>query len=107
MPILRLCSYPRCRNARPCPQHQRKKDTKTAAERKFYGSGAWKRLRAQHLSSEPLCRECASEGKLTPGRVVDHIRPIRQGGDPFNPAGLQTMCDMHHAKKRQKESRGE
>ena len=31
-----------------------------------------------------------------PGRVVDHITPIRFGGGKLDPDNLQTMCDTCH-----------
>ena len=49
----------------------------------------------------PLCEQCKSEGKLTPGPICDHIKPISQGGEKLPPLeGLQMLCEYHHNLKR-------
>ena len=58
----------------------------------------WQRLRLAHMDGEPNCRVC---GRL--GRVVDHIRPRRLGGDVWDSANLQTLCTNCHAAKTGKE----
>jgi len=78
-------------------------DTKTDGERRFYGSPEWKRLRAAHRRNEPLCRECAKAGIDRLGDMVDHIIPIRRGGDPLDDRNLQTLCHPHHDAKRRRE----
>ena len=105
MPIMKKCSYPTCFRERPCPLHagQPHRDTKTAQERRFYGSAAWQRLRAAHRRSEPLCRECAAAGRVVKGTLVDHVRPIRAGGEPMAATNLQTLCNACHAAKRARE----
>ena len=63
----------------------------TAHER-GYGA-AWRRLRAEVLDDEPLCRVC--------GRIatdVDHIRPKRRGGSDDR-SNLQPLCKAHHSAK--------
>jgi hypothetical protein len=35
---------------------------------------------------------------------MDHIRPIEQGGEVYNPNNLQFMCNFHHDKKRGREA---
>lgn len=69
------------------------------------GYGAtWQRLRAMILAEEPLCRECAKEGRTELATDVDHITPIKQGG-PNTRANLQPLCKMHHSRKTMSETR--
>jgi 5-methylcytosine-specific restriction endonuclease McrA len=61
-----------------------------------YGA-AWRRLRAQVLTEEPLCRgyqrQCSN-----PSTEVDHITPLRLGGATVR-ENLQALClECHHAK---------
>lgn len=39
------------------------------------------------------------------GLEVDHITPISEGGHPFDPANLQTLCEACHKDKTAKENR--
>ena len=105
----RIC--PKCKgriNTARCPACEKKRqpqrDTKTAAERKFYGSGEWKRIRARQLKREPLCRTCLAAGRIRAGNTVDHITPMRDDGSPRDPANLQTQCATCHQQKRQREA---
>lgn len=38
------------------------------------------------------------------GLEVDHITPVADGGHPFDPGNLQTLCDKCHQKKTSKEN---
>ena len=67
--------------------------------RAFYVSRAWRRRRREHLLAEPLCRVCGIVGE-----EVDHIIPIKLGGDKWDESNLQTLCNRHHQQKRQRES---
>jgi 5-methylcytosine-specific restriction protein A len=44
-----------------------------AADRRFYQSPAWRRLRAAYLQSHPLCEKCQHEGRHTPAQHVHHM----------------------------------
>lgn len=105
------CAYRGCAqltHERYCSTHKKekwkgddaRKETTEAGQRdrRFYSSATWQRLRTLHIRGEPLCRECGSAGE-----VVDHIKPISQGGDRFNPINLQTLCNQCHNRKRQRE----
>ena len=77
----------------------RNNEERVKEDTKFYHTTQWKKLRAWHIGQNPLCILCGR-----PGRVVDHIVPIRLGGDRLAANNLQTMCDYHHNQKRGKES---
>lgn len=77
-----------------------------ASMMKFYQSKAWRFLRATMLAEEPLCRICKEKGKLTTAKVLDHITPIRLGGEELNKNNLQPLCHSCHNKKSAKERHG-
>ena len=64
-----------------------------------YHSAAWRRLRNVHIKDNPVCVICGH-----PAEVVDHIKPIAEGGEGLDPNNLQSLCFRHHAKKSGAES---
>jgi 5-methylcytosine-specific restriction protein A len=68
----------------------------------YYQTKEWKALRLQLLNSEPLCAECAKQGRVTPATVADHIIPREQGGSDLL-SNLQGLCSSCHNKKSAKE----
>lgn len=63
-----------------------------------YGSAHWQRLRRLVLSGEPLCRECARQGRITAATEVDHIVALSHGGADEQ-ANLQPLCKSCHSAK--------
>lgn len=57
---------------------------------------AWRRLRAQVLAEQPLCRDCDREGRLVLATEVDH-----QDNNPANNSrdNLVGLCKPHHSRK--------
>jgi 5-methylcytosine-specific restriction protein A len=49
--------------------------------------------------SEPLCRSCYLNGIDTPAQVVDHVRPISEGGSKTDSNNLQPLCNSCHNRK--------
>jgi 5-methylcytosine-specific restriction enzyme A len=106
----RPCSTPRCPNlvetvASRCPEHQQSRSgsTTTSDDLKFYASHRWRLTSERHRAKEPFCRECAKDGRWTLGKITDHIRPMRQGGDRWSEQNLQTLCRHHDQQKRNRE----
>lgn len=65
-----------------------------------YSTATWRGLRTAKLRTAPLCEICKVEGRLKPATVVDHIVPIKHGGDAFPPlTGLQALCPSCHGRK--------
>ena len=65
----------------------------------------WQRLRKLVLHSEPLCRECKRQGRLTPATEVDHIVPLAAGGtNDFE--NVQSLCHECHSRKTATEDGG-
>src|SRR5262245_9515797 len=80
-----------------------KMDNKTEEERKFYSSRRWNKVSRDHRKHEPLCRMCSANGIVRQADMTDHIIPIREGGDKWNPANHQSLCNHCHAIKRAQE----
>ena len=59
---------------------------------------AWRRLRAQVLREEPLCRVCLAQGLVAAATDVDHIVPKEEGGSDVR-TNLQALCHSHHSQK--------
>ena len=58
----------------------------------------WQKLRLVILARDPLCLFCLKQGRLTPSRQVDHIRPIAERPDlRLDPANLRGLCDSCHS----------
>ena len=55
-----------------------------SAYRRGYGA-RWRKLRAQILMDEPLCRECRKAGRIVPATDVDHIVARADGGTYLHP----------------------
>jgi len=69
------------------------------AEVGFYQSSRWRTVRAAFLRSHPLCVACEASGSLVAARVVDHVVPIKAGGERFDAANLQPLCLPCHNRK--------
>jgi len=66
---------------------------------RIYDTARWKRVRARQLAREPLCRACRALGHTVEAEHVDHRKAIEDGGAPFDPANLQSLCHTHHSLK--------
>ncbi len=51
----------------------------------------WKRLRQLVRAEEPQCRLCGR-----PSTEVHHIKPIADGGEPYDMANLMPLCRQCH-----------
>jgi len=79
---------------------QKKKERQTRRARWHgYGTTRWRKMRKLMLAAEPLCRECRSIAT-----VLDHIQPVRDGGDAWQASNLQPLCSACHNSKSGKES---
>lgn len=71
---------------------------------RLYASARWQRLRRLQLQREPLCRACLANDRTTAGTDVDHVKPIRDEGERWDAANLQTLCRSCHASKTRTET---
>lgn len=74
------------------------------AEVGFYRTARWRNTRVAVLRDNPLCCKCQSKGILKLATVVDHITPIKQGGERFERSNLQSLCVPCHNAKTASES---
>ena len=58
----------------------------------------WRKFRLVYLAENPLCVLCAGlkPPRLTPATVIDHIKPMSQGGAKFDPDNLRAVCKACH-----------
>jgi 5-methylcytosine-specific restriction enzyme A len=63
---------------------------------RVYDTARWKRFRLVQLRREPLCRLCAGQGLSAPALHVDHVRPLADGGAPFDFDNVRSLCAACH-----------
>ena len=68
-----------------------------------YNTTHWRNLRASVLQGSPLCAACDAVGLVTLAQMVDHIKPVRLGGEFWDTENLQPLCNSCHASKSAKE----
>lgn len=89
--------------------HQKKVNKKqpqtgrTVNNSKKYQTQKWRRFRKRCLELSPLCVHCKAKGETTAANVLDHIIPIRLGGEMYAVDNVQTLCNSCHNKKSAKE----
>ena len=102
------CAYPGCPNltdGRYCPEHKKLMESRynryerSKPASSFYNSKEWKRKRQDYLIEHPFCVECMKYGRLTKATLVDHIIPIRMGGERLDDSNLQALCWSCHSSK--------
>jgi hypothetical protein len=69
----------------------------------LYNMTAWRKLAAAHKKANPLCVRCLAKGIRTPVTDTDHIRAVRDGGDPLAWDNLQSLCKPCHMDKSNEE----
>lgn len=84
---------------RPWLQGSQHNSKERVVRNKFYHSTRWRKLRGMFIKEYPLCIECNGIGK-----VVDHIKSIKMGGEELDWDNLQTMCHRCHNIKSGKEA---
>ena len=68
-----------------------------------YNSVEWIKLRNLVRNEEPLCRTCKAKGIIRPTEIIDHIKPILDGGEALDRDNLQGLCTTCHNAKSAKE----
>jgi 5-methylcytosine-specific restriction protein A len=63
---------------------------------KWYRCAAWRKRRAYQLQVQPLCEQCAREGKNTVATTVDHVVKCGDDYNQFMLGELQSLCQTHH-----------
>lgn len=60
----------------------------------FYSTPSWRTFRAHYLAMHEQCVVCGAQAT-----EVDHIQPIRLGGERFDIHNLQALCKGCHSRK--------
>lgn len=73
----------------------------------LYHTTRWRKLRKAKIQANPLCEceECKKRPVPRPANVVDHINPVKDGGEFFDWNNLQSMNSTCHNRKSATEKR--
>lgn len=63
-----------------------------------YDTPTWRRFRALQLRQSPVCVLCLDRGIITPATDVDHIVPIKEGGEFLDFANVRSLCHEDHSR---------
>ena len=70
----------------------------------IYKKAIWQRVRRFVLDRDGWrCRKCGRAGALE----VHHVKPLQDGGEPYDPANLQTLCRTCHTDTHRPHVRGQ
>lgn len=83
------------------PKRPDYRSTEAQAYRHLYGSSRWRRMSEAHRRSEPLCRFCLKDGKVTPAAVCDHVVEHKGDENLFWHGELQSLCAPCHSSAKQ------
>jgi 5-methylcytosine-specific restriction endonuclease McrA len=70
--------------------------------RNVYNTPRWRAVRDAKRMANPICEMCKRE----PVHTIDHKRPIRAGGDPWDTDNIQSLCKGCNASKTGKQGKG-
>ena len=82
-----------------CEQHQIHNRQADENRENSYQRGYtrhWRKVRAEVLKQEPLCRRCYSDGKLVAATEVHHTDGDNQNNDTSN---LEPLCKNCHSRE--------
>lgn len=95
-----------------CPKHQAEYDSRRAVQAKksntrynerradsdkFYGTSRWRKLSLCFRKLNPLCANCKEHGRITPARLVDHIKPLKTHPELATEwSNLRSLCQSCH-----------
>ena len=64
-----------------------------------YNTSRWRAIRDLVRQRDPVCRMCNVE----PTHTIDHIKPIRNGGDAWDMDNMQGLCKRCNISKTSKQ----
>ena len=105
----RSCAVPICPNlvylGSYCDEHRKQyrkqTDHRPSSSKRGYGAN-WRKKRDAYLRSHRICEEPGCED---PACVVDHIKPMAEGGIDHE-SNYQAFCRRHHSRKTAKHDGG-
>lgn len=73
------------------------------ADKRFYASAAWLRLRAAFLAEHPLCADCERAGRVTAAEHVHHLKERKDHPElALDWDNLEALCQPCHNGKRRR-----
>ena len=81
------------------PESKKRKQHERRVVEHRYNTHRWRKYRDFFLKLNPICAECDQAAT-----VVDHIEPVRLGGDFWAPDNHQALCKHHHDSKSGREA---
>jgi 5-methylcytosine-specific restriction protein A len=91
-------------HSRRCPKHDKQERHELAVRRgsprdRGY-TGKWDKAAKRFLQENPLCAECARQGRTTMADLVDHIVPAKGDQKLFwDSENWQALCSACHNRK--------
>lgn len=96
---------PRCEtHQRPVTHSKREYSHHHVNGKNIYKSYRWTKLRKQYVLHQPLCEHCLRYDIVKPGKILDHIKEIEDGGEIWNVDNLALLCHACHNTKTGKEA---
>ena len=113
---LKRCAAAACsvlvRGVTYCDPHQREYEQRRSVQVKrthktyndkrdasddFYKQSKWRKLSVHYRRLHPLCAECEREGRATPSKMVDHIKPYKtHPALAYEWSNLRALCWACH-----------
>lgn len=82
------------------PDHR---SPEAAVYHRWYKTARWRTIARHQRLTEPTCRMCRAQGRVTPATVCDHVEPHRGDPDAFWSGPFQSLCDACHAGPKQRQ----
>lgn len=102
MPI-KLCTERRCPNPAHykgrCAIHARAQERSWGRHREIYDTAKWRHTRKAQLARTPICERCDSRLAAE----VHHRQALEDGGHPWHPDNLESLCKSCHSTQTRKE----
>ena len=65
---------------------------------RMYDSPDWRAARKAYLRQHPLCVMCKQFGRVTPAKIVDHIKPHKNNYEMFwDQDNWESLCASCHS----------
>lgn len=65
---------------------------------RLYKRQHWLRFRAEQLRQAPMCAMCLQLGQTVIATDVDHIKPLADGGEPYDFENVRSLCHSCHSR---------
>jgi len=87
-------------------KHRHARTRSSYRQEKLYATSRWRKYRRSYLMKQGgICEQCGAT-PLDSHLHLDHIKPLADGGDPFNTLNLQVLCIQCHGRKTARETWG-